>query len=479
MNKLLVILSAFLTILFVVAVALNLSPYLRGPAPYFPDWQWEYSFVNTYSNIWLPILTAGIIITLFYKFETTKNKWFIKHEGVSIFIVFVLNLSFQFSLLFFNRAGINGLLSRIINPDVNGYYSTALTIHSIPEFLSNYNSSVLSFFMHAQGHPPLAVLFFYWINEFFKATPFLNSFIENISPSTNLINVIWMGLSANEKLGALFSTFFIPLLVSLSAILLYLVARKMYGKVVALRTLIGFTFVPSVLLFIPINDTFISIFPLSSLLILFKALEARSRLLLALSGIVFAVGVYFSISLLPILAIFAILSIHKLGKKVSEISKLGLFFFFGFLIIPIFFWLLFKFNSIQMFQVLMQGLPENRSYSTWIAYNLYDFLIFSGIPFALSYFFLFFNQTKLLVKKRWKKMDFLFVSFTIMLLLINFSGSVRGEVARIWIPFVPFYLLPIISFLTQKKFTTIQFVIIFILQLLIVLAINEYWVTFW
>ena len=69
---------------------------------------------------------------------------------------------------------------------------------------------------------------------------------------------------------------------------------------------------PSVLLFIPINDTFISIFPLSSLLILFKALEARSRLLLALSGIVFAVGVYFSISLLPILAIFAILSIHKL-----------------------------------------------------------------------------------------------------------------------------------------------------------------------
>jgi len=66
-----------------------------------------------------------------------------------------------------------------------------------------------------------------------------------------------------------------------------------------------------------------------------------------------------------------------------------------------------------------------------------------------------------------------------MLLLVNFSGSVRGEVARIWIPFVPFYLLPIISFLTQKKLTTTQFVVIFILQLLIVLAINEYWVTFW
>ena len=70
MNKLLLILSALLTIVFVVAVALNLSPYLRGPAPYFPDWQWEYNFVNTYSNIWLPILTAGIIITFFYKLET-------------------------------------------------------------------------------------------------------------------------------------------------------------------------------------------------------------------------------------------------------------------------------------------------------------------------------------------------------------------------------------------------------------------------
>jgi len=479
MNKLLLILSAILTIIFVVAVALNLSPYLRGPAPYFPDWQWEYNFVNTYSNIWLPILTAGIIITLFCKFETVRNKWLIKHEGISIFIVFVLNLVFQYSLLFFNRAGVNGLLSRIINPDVNGYFSTSLTIHSIPDFLSNYNSSVLSFFMHAQGHPPLAILFFYWINEFFKATPFLNSFVENIYPSTHLISVIWMGLSANEKLGALFSTFFIPLLVSLSAILLYLVAKKMYGKVVALRTLIGFTFVPSVLLFIPINDSFISIFPLSSLLILFKALETRSRLLLTLSGIVFAIGVYFSISLLPILIIFAMFSIHKLGKKANEIIKLGLFFILGFLIIPISFWLLFRFDSIQMFQVLMQGLPENRSYSTWIAYNLYDFIIFSGIPFALAYFFIFFDQSKLLVKKRWRKLDFLFVSFTVMLLLVNFSGSVRGEVARIWIPFVPFYLLPIISFLTQKKLTTTQFVVIFILQLLIVLAINEYWVTFW
>lgn len=468
--KLFIIISSVFTILFVIAAAYDISPYLRGPAPYFPDWRWEYNFVNTYPHIWLPILVGSLILLLFYKIET-KKKWFSKHESFFVCTIALLTFFFQFALLFANRAGINGLLSRIINPDVNGYFSTALHITSISDFLKNYNANVLSFSMHAQGHPPLAILFFYWINEFFKFTPFLNVFVKNVNPSTQLINQIWVNLSPNEKLGTFFSIILIPLLVSLTGILVYFIGKKLYNSKIAIRTQVALSFIPSVLLFIPINDAFISIFPLLSFIVFLKGIGTKNKLLFFLSGIVFSVGVYFSISLLPLVLIHLSYLISKFNFKKYLILNFGLYFLLGHLILPILLWIFFRFDSIKMFTVLMQGLPENRHYLTWVFYNLYDFFIFLGIPLTLTFIYLIVNQRK--------KIDILFVSFLLMLFIVNFSGSVRGEVARIWIPYVPFLLLPLVNFITNNKFSSYQFIAILILQLLLVLTINEYWVTFW
>jgi len=476
--KLLLFIAFTLSSAFAILVAFDVTPYLRGPAAYFPDWRWEYNFVNTYPKIWLPILVATLILLLFYKIETQK-KWFLKREVRFLPTFAVLSFILQFALMFTNRAGVNGLLSRIINPGVNGYFTTAIQIHSVPEFLKNYNSNVLSFSMHAQGHPPFAILFFYYINELFKATPFLYGYVTNISPSTHLINIIWMSLSLDEKLGALFSTLFIPFLVALITILVYYLSKKLYDTKIALRTLVAFTFIPSVLLFIPINDVFISIFPLGSLLIILKGVETKNKLSIFLSGLIFSVGIYFSISLLPLLLIFVIYIFAKLNFKLDNVLKCSLFFLMGNCLIPLALFVFFKFDSIQMFSILMKGLPENRHYSTWVFYNLYDFFVFTGIPFAIIYAALFYTQTKYLISKQWKKIDVLFASFSLILLLVNFSGVVRGEVARIWLPFVPFYILPLIGFISKKNFSTRQFVLLFALQLLIVLTINEFWVTFW
>lgn len=477
-SKLFLIISSVITLLFVVAITIDLSPYLRGPAPYYPDWRWEYNFVNTYPKIWAPILAAVTILFLFVKVEKNK-KWLQKYKVRVLLSFAVLSLIFQYALLFANRAGVNGLLSRIIHPGVNGYFTTATQITSISAFLNSYNQNVLSFSMHAQGHPPLAILFFYWISEFFKIFSFLNSYVERISPSTQSINLIWMNLSSNEKMGALFATFFIPLIVCFSSIVLYFLAEKLYDSKIALRTFVTYLFVPSVLLFIPINDVFISIFPLISLLILLRSMKEKNASLTILSGFVFSIGIYFSISLLPLALISVVFIITKLNLKTKIIVKFLLYFLSGNMLIPIFLWLLFKFDSIQMIQILMKGLPESRNYTTWVFYNLYDFFIFTGIPLTIVFVLLFISQTRSILNRKFKKVDVLFVSFTLMLFIVNFSGSVRGEVARIWLPFVPFYILPLINFLDKKGFATKHFVLLFALQLFIILAINEYWVTFW
>lgn len=475
--KLFLIIATVITLLFAFAIAIDISPYLRGPAPYAPDWRWEYNFVNTYPKMWAPILVATSIIFLFYKVE--KKNWIAKYKGRILLLFASLSYILQFALLFANRAGINGLLSRIINPDVNGYFTTALTVHNISDFLKDYNSNVLSFSMHAQGHPPFAILFFYWIDQFFKAFTFLNNFVSNISPNTQQINLIWTSLLPNEKLSALFLMLFIPLLVSVTSILLYFVAEKLYDAASALRALTLYIFIPSVLLFIPINDSFISLFPLLSLLILIGSFGTKSRLLVLLSGLVFSVGIYFSISLLPLILIFIWLVVPKLKFKTEDITKFLFFFLLGNLLIPTALWVLFKFDSIKMIQVLMMGLPESRNYTTWVLYNLYDFFVFIGIPLTIAFIILFYRTSKTLLTKRWEKIDPLFLSFSLMLLIVNFSGSVKGEVARIWIPFVPFFILAIISSFKKIEFSTKKFILLLVLQILLILAINEYWVTFW
>jgi hypothetical protein len=67
-----------------------------------------------------------------------------------------------------------------------------------------------------------------------------------------------------------------------------------------------------------------------------------------------------------------------------------------------------------------------------------------------------------------------------MVLLLDLSGSVRGEVARIWIPFYPFFVIILAVFLSkQLKLKKNLFVFLLVLQFLQVLFMQEFWVMLW
>lgn len=479
--KLFLPLIVIATIVFALAVAFDLSPYLRGPAPYYPDWRWDYNFVNTYHKLWFPIIISILIIYLFYSAEKKGKKWTEESEKKFLFGISFFGFLFQFALLFANRAGINSLLNRIINPDVNGYFSSALPIADIPVFFRTFNDSVLSLLMHAQGHPPFSILFFWVINRLFSLVP-LEFPLKNLKINTPLVKETWLSLPQEAQLGALFSAILIPFLVVATGVALYFVSKKLYGVKSAVRTLTLYFFIPNILLFIPINDVFIAIFPLFSLLLLLKAIEKKNILKSFIAGFVFSIGFYFSISLLPILFIILLVSLQKIKFKVSAFQPLIFTYILGFLSIPAVLFFQFGFDTFRMVQVLVSGLPEERKYSTWAIYNLYDFFIFTGLPLAMIYFLILFRQVKAIIKKDFKRVEVGLIAFTVMLILLNFSGSVRGETGRIWIPYVPFLLLPVVYLLTNQKLfnlSTKQFGVVILSQLIVVIALNLYWVALW
>lgn len=471
-NSRLIILISIISIVFFILVGLDISPYLRGPGPYPPDWRWEYYFINTLPKIWMPILII-FLICLFGFYLEKKSIIQIENKLIkNLLILLILGFVFQLSVLFFSRSGVFILLHRIINPDLNGYFTTSISIKDFGEFLRTYNDSVLSFAMHAKGHTPFAVLFFYVINIFSSFLTPLHSFIERFSPSHSDVKLVWEALTSSQKLGAVFSSIFITFLSSSVIIPLYFLAKHIYGVRSATRSALIYIVTPSVVLFTPINDVFLPLFPVISLFLFYKSLDKNSLLYILFSGIVMSIGVLFSLSLLPLLFLFFVIYLHKIYKdKVINKEKiiLGFNFILGLLILPIFL-LFFNFNLLEVTKTLMSGLPENREYITWIFYNLYDFFIFSGIPVFVLF----------IVTLLKRKIDSLLLAFISMLFLLNFSGAVRGEVARIWIPFIPILILIVINFLTNSlKLSGKLFLIIFLLQAIQVLVFQEFWVTLW
>src|SRR5258708_5214283 len=80
--------SLIFFLLFFLCLSLNISPFLRGPAPYPPDWRWPYVFVNTFPRIWAPI---GIAMCIFFVgWKTLQKKVSAKQSGVFLSLYIIL-----------------------------------------------------------------------------------------------------------------------------------------------------------------------------------------------------------------------------------------------------------------------------------------------------------------------------------------------------------------------------------------------------
>jgi hypothetical protein len=484
-QKKLFIIIAALTFLFCLFVGFDVFPFLRGPAPYPPEWQWPYFFVNTFSKIFLPVVVIFLFTGLFL-WEEKTHFFSKKHPIILLILLILLAFLLQLSLLYFSRSGVSVLIHRIINPELNGYFTASLSIHSVTDFLANYNELMLQFVYHAKAHPPGAILLFYYLKLLLAPFTFFIQFVNQLQPNHADVLKTWSELLPIDKATAIFSAFFIPLLSTISLIPLYFSAKLLYGVRVAIRSAFLFFFIPTLLFFIPINDAFLHLFAITSFVFLLIGLKNDSFQAYLLSGISLFLGVFFNLSLLPLLIllfIFALLFLYQQKKKTfKHYLRGGAFFSLGFFVPALLLNSFFHFNFLQVIQTIMKHVPDihTRSYPLWLYFNIHDFLIFCGIPITIILFLLIKQTFVALFKKQWKKIDLVFLALFLMIVILNFSGSVRGETGRLWSPYIPFVTLATTMFLTDKlKFSSKLFAGFLLLQALQILIMQEFWVMLW
>lgn len=483
-RKILLIIS-ILTIAFLVIIAFDLLPFFRGPAPYPPEWQWPYLYVNTWSKIYAPLAVFLGLIYVFFA-STNKNGVLQKNKNLLLLIGIILAFLIQLSILHFSRTGIFILLGRIIHPEINGYFTAASDIDNVYIFLKTFNNELLNFAYHAKSHPPGSMLFFYMTKHIVAPFESLFPFVDLLSPSHERIRLIWESLSRVDKLNALFSPFFIVLLSSLSVIPTYLCAKTLYGETVAVRCLFLLFLIPTLVFFIPINDAFLHIFSITAFYFLILALRKLNYIYFMFSGLILFLGVFFNLSLLPVAVIFFFFSLFYLIKnKILSYKNIVLSSFafaFGLFSPLAFLYFTFDFNFLEMVKIIMSTVPDihTRSPYLWLYFNIHDFLIFLGIPVAISFIALSYENFRKIALKKWSEIDILSLSVLLMIIILNFSNSVRGETGRLWIPYIPFVVIVASYYLTSKiKFSNKHFAIFLTLMFAQLIVMQEFWVMLW
>ncbi len=465
--------------LFILGIVTDVTPYIRGPVDPITPSRWPYYFVNTFNKVWAPIAVIVIYLLLYSIVESKRkwNKW--QEAGFLTLIIFVIFL-FQISLVYFSRFGVTILFRRMVDPGMNSYFIAATKVNDINKFLLDFPAKVKDLPMHAGSHPPGSVLFFQGIISLFENFPQITNFFGSfIRPPRAEVKIYWLALSTAQRVAAGFSAFLMHFLAALAVLPLYYLVKNLFDRQIAWRTVFIYGIIPSVSFFAVIMDPFYALFPLVSLTVLITGIKRSNKLLIFISGFILAVGLFFSLSILPILAMMGVYVILTIYKNKNYEKILGKMFYFLTGLLSFFILLTwYGFNIIASFLAVITHLTP-RSYIPWLLFNPYDFLVYLGIHLAIFfilasyYFFKKGSLTKDLLMKT-------ILSFWSVFMIITILGVNKGEVGRTWVTFMFIPTILATIYMTKiLKFSKMTFMWIMFLMFLQVVVMEEFWVPVW
>lgn len=473
-------LTVGITIAYIFLLITDIIPLMRGPYDSNLNSLWPFYFVNTINKAWVFIPIYLLLAITTFRFEKLK-KITNKNEVIILISLVFLIFLFQIALVYFSRFGINILFRRLVDPGINGYFSTAININSIQSFLSNFtnlvNERVLA--QHASGHTPGAVIMIRgYINliSFFQLEN-LFSFISNLN--VNFAKDLWDALTTKQKLASVTLPFVLHFLSSLVIIPFYYLSKLITkNTVVSFRSTLLFSIIPSFSFFALIFDPIYLFFPLLSFICLYKGVERKNYKFIVLSGLIIGLGLFFTASFLVYLAGLGLLaSLYFIQYKKTEIIKQSALYVFGIILLAA---LLFIFD-FNLFSALIATIHNqaSRDYIAWLLYNPFDFFQYMSIPITI----IFLTFSYLSLRNNIEKNNLLkkiLISFWLIFIVLIASGASRGEVGRIWLPFMIFPVILSVNFITKySKFSSLQFLIILTFIFLQVIVIEEFWVPIW
>ncbi len=308
-----------------------------------------------------------------------------------------------------------------------------------PEWIERQDS------LHIGTHPPGLIMLESVLERFFAGHPRAIEAIESIAPPSTSEGFRQLGALdrrpvAHSERAALLATAMLVLLACAGSVApLYLLVRASQPAPVAWTAAALWPLAPSAILFQPLAD---AAYPLAATAaVALAAWSARSLAAIAVllafaAGVVLAFGTVFTMAFLPVGLIVALVYAVEAGRSIRARVFLIVAVGVGFVLPWLAFWIATAANpvTIALWNLHHHArfyLEYPRSYWLWCLVNPLELLVALGAASAVWVVW---------GGLRARPLPRALLSTLIVLLLVELSGRNLGEVARLWMFFMPLLL---------------------------------------
>lgn len=432
---------ALLTGLYLLAVAGDWSPYLRGA----DDWRW---FLLDWPPAWrlLPLLAAGaayLAVVLFWDQCAAPGRAMALRLAILAGSAVLLQLA---ALWVRYPQPLRYIFDLAASDSINGYYTVAVGIQDVGAFLQSYPALMPTLPNHVTTHPPGLPLLFWATGQLVNLVPV---WARGLGQAFRLLGCMhnWLVLVADDAnlAGGLFA-YVIPLLGALTVFPLYGLGQRLYGARAAWRAAALFPLLPAFVMNVGQADQMYPLFVTLAGRLFDRGLRERRGWPMLSAGVVLSLASFLSLGLVAFLLLLGMYTLILLARGVVRPDKKwwgGLALFALGLASA---WLLYGAAAgVNPLDIWRAGLGKHvgleRPYGRWLIFNLVDFLPFSGLALVLA---LPLGLARLLRRpgEGWLPAVLLTV------LVLDLSGVTRGEVSRLWLFLTPALTLACAASLT-------------------------------
>ena len=423
-TKLQTIIVVLVGVAFSAGVLLELGP-LNG-IPEMSKWEWPWrhlGVIKTALAFLAPFLAICWVVRRSEKNAARLRVWLL------LTVLVLSNFGLQVGGVLADPRGF-GLFEKIVaSPKATSYYTDALAIGSVPQFLSAFHQ--LKLHNHASTHPPGPILFYY-------------VFVQLFGPSA----------------GALIGGCAVGLAGSLGILVLYRFAG-LWTRDERTRILASafYALLPALVVFFPEFDQSYPILAMLMIILWAKALAPSARHACYLGAILF-VTFFFVYNLVAAGAFLAFYAMYWLWRERGRTSAyvtlltastlawsvcVGLY---------VALWGVTGYNPIAAFRhalVTQAKIADylGRSYLRCAIYDPYDFAMGAGVIAVVIVLFYLKNNLYPLQAKRTEVV--LTVIGLATIFAVDWSGLLRAETARVWLFLQPLLAVPVALELSRLR----------------------------
>lgn len=449
-------------------------PLLRGPAPGTAVWHWPYH-LRPVNRWWAAFLAAAGITAVTALWQRKKfPAW------VGLTLLTLTFLSLQIGILYADNPNIQAeLINRTLAVQTNGYFWTAANTPNLNDTLRTYPQQMAAYESdHTRTHPPGLVVANWAAISLLGRVPDAAKWLAQPAWAARCTD-LWLFAQPPQTAAALVVWAWLPLLLAALSVWPAYVFGEQLQPGAGMLTAVFIAATPALALFAPLPDQIYVLLTVLIVLFFDKGLRNGRLPHLFLSGLFLSISSFLSLGNAALGLVLLFVGLWHWWQADTKNAAFWwqstLAFALGAGSIWGIYWLGWH---VPPWEIARTGMAQHynlatsqRSYTTWLWGNLVDVALFTGLAAIFG-----FGQTVVQgIKSTRPSSPVVWTAAgAVLLILLDLSGSTRGEVGRIWLFLMPLAVLgAAVSFhRIQNRHTQLALVGG---QLLLLLAVGFSW----